>query len=94
MIRFLCNQLFFNLKMSSKNEINRDLKIALTSSNNDAQTIYNQLRQLNTNLNESQHKYNHDVTERDRQIENLRIEQKQIIVNNRLKNLFLNLFLF
>ncbi len=66
--------------MNSKNEINRDLKLALTSSNNDTQTIYNQLRQLNTNLNDLQNKYDHDIAERNSQIELLRSEQKKVIV--------------
>jgi hypothetical protein len=56
------------------------LKIALTSSNNDSQSIYYQLRQLNTNHNDSQQKYEHAIVERDAQIEHLRAEQKQIIV--------------
>jgi hypothetical protein len=64
--------LFFE-KIKSKDEINRDLKLALTSSNNDTQTIYNQLRQLNTNLSDLQQKY-------DRDIEILHNEQTKLIV--------------
>ncbi len=60
-------------KIKSKDEINRDLKLALTSSNNDTQTIYNQLRQLNTNLSDLQQKY-------DRDIEILHNEQTKLIV--------------
>ena len=76
---------FFNLgfvfkKIKSKDGINRDLKLALTSSNNDAQQIYNQLRQLNTNLTELQQKYDQDIAERNQQIEILYKEQKQLIV--------------
>ena len=56
------------------------MKVALTSSNHDSQSVYNQLRQLSVNVNESQQKYNHHLAERDYQIENLRTEQKQIIV--------------
>jgi hypothetical protein len=69
-----------SFKISSKNEINRDLKLALTSSNNDTQSIYTQLRQLNTNHNNSQQTYEHTIAERDTQIEHLQSEQKQIIV--------------
>ncbi len=64
--------MFFE-KIKSKDEINRDLKLALTSSNNDTQTIYNQLRQLNTNLSDLQQKY-------DRDIEILHNEQTKLIV--------------
>ena len=78
---YSCNPLNFYLKISSKNEIIRDLKVALTSSNNDTQTIYNQFRQLNTNLDDSQQEHHHNIAERDCQIENLRTEQKQILVN-------------
>ncbi len=67
-------------KIKSKDEINRDLKLALTSSNNDTQTVYNQLRQLNTNLSELQQKYDRDLAERDQQIGILRNEQKQFLV--------------
>ncbi|CAF0987761.1 unnamed protein product [Rotaria sordida] len=69
-------------EIKSKDEINRDLKLALTSSNNDTQTIYNQLRQLNTNLADLQQKYERDIAERDKQIEILHNEQKQMITNN------------
>ena len=68
------------LQIQSKDEINRDLKLALTSSNNDAQTIYNQLRQLNTNLAELQEKYDRDISQRDQQLELFHNEQKQMIV--------------
>jgi len=78
----------FSLKINSKNEINRDLKLALTSSNNDTQTIYNQLRQLNTNLSDLQQKYDEGIAERNSQIEILRTEQKQIIVNLQQKTPF------
>jgi hypothetical protein len=71
--------------MVSKNEINRDLKLALTSPSNDTQTTYNQLRQLNTNLHDLQQKYDHDITERNSQLELLRTEHKQIIVIFNLK---------
>lgn len=67
------------LKINSKNDINRDLKHALTSSNNDTQTIYTQFRQLNLNLNDSNNKY-------EQEIEQLRSENKQIIVNYSRKN--------
>ncbi|CAF2635951.1 unnamed protein product [Rotaria sp. Silwood2] len=66
-------------EMNSKNETNRDLKFALTSSNNDTQAIYNQLHQFNTNLSDLQKKYDHDIAERNSQIEMLRTEQKQMI---------------
>lgn len=66
--------------MKSKDEINRDLKLALTSSNNDAQTIYNQLRQLNTNLSDLQEKYERDLSERDQRIDVLQNERTQLIV--------------
>jgi len=78
--------IFVLLKISSKNEINRDLKLAFTSSNHDTQTIYNQLRQLNTNLSDLQQKYDQDIGERNSQIEILRTEQKKIIVNLQKKN--------
>ncbi|CAF3649586.1 unnamed protein product [Rotaria sp. Silwood1] len=68
-------------EIRSKDEINRDLKLALTSSNNDTQTIYNQLRQLNTNLADLQQKYERDIAERDKQIEIFHNEQKQMITN-------------
>ncbi|CAF4644337.1 unnamed protein product [Rotaria socialis] len=68
-------------EIKSKDEINRDLKLAVTSSNNDTQTIYNQLRQLNTNLTDLQHKYERDIAERDKQIEMLQNDEKQIISN-------------
>ncbi|CAF4196048.1 unnamed protein product [Rotaria sp. Silwood2] len=68
-------------EIKSKDDINRDLKLALTSSNNDTQTIYNQLRQLNTNLADLQQKYERDIAERDKQIEILHNEQKQMITN-------------
>jgi hypothetical protein len=67
-------------KIKSKDEINRDLKLALTSSNNDTQTIYNQLRQLNTSLSDLQQKYDRDIAERNHQIEIYHTEQKQMIV--------------
>ena len=54
--------------------------MALTSSNEDSQSVYNQLRQLSINLTESQQKYNQHLLERDYQIEHLRSEQKQINV--------------
>ncbi|CAF3344287.1 unnamed protein product [Rotaria sp. Silwood1] len=65
-------------EINSKNATNRDLKFALTSSTNDTQTIYNQLHQLNTNLSDLQKKYDHDIAERNSQIEILRTEQKQM----------------
>ncbi|CAF3919472.1 unnamed protein product [Rotaria magnacalcarata] len=68
-------------EIKSIDEINRDLKLAITSSNNDTQTIYNQLRQLNTNLTDLQHKYERDIAERDKQIDMLRNDEKQIISN-------------
>lgn len=67
-------------QIKSKDEINRDLKLALTSSNNDTQTIYNQLRQLNINLSDLQQKYDRDLVERDQQIEILHKEKQQLIV--------------
>mgnify|MGYP006892778203 FL=1 len=45
----------------------------MTSSNNDTQTIYTQLRQMNLNLNDSQNKYGQEL-------EQLRSENKQLIV--------------
>jgi len=68
-------------KMKSKDEINRDLKLALTTSNNDAQAVYNQLRQLNVNLTDLQEKYDRDLAERDQRIEFLQNEQKKLNVN-------------
>lgn len=73
-IRLLSSQ------MKSKDDINRDLKLALTSSNNDAQTIYNQLRQLNTNLTDLQEKYDRDLADRDQRIDVLQNERNQLIV--------------
>ena len=70
----------FASKIKSKDEISRDLKLALTSSNNDAQTVYNQLRQLNSNLSDLEEKYQRDITSRNQQIDDLRLERKQIIV--------------
>jgi len=67
--------------MKSKDEINRDLKLALTTSNNDAQAVYNQLRQLNVNLTDLQEKYDRDLAERDQRIEFLQNEQKKLNVN-------------
>lgn len=67
--------------MKSKDEINRDLKLALTTSNNDAQVVYNQLRQLNANLTDLQEKYDQDLAERDQRIEFLQNEQKKLHVN-------------
>ena len=77
--------------MNSKNEINHDLKAALTSANNDSQTIYNQFLQLNTNITELQQNHEHDLNERNSQIENLRSEQEQIIVSFD-KNIFTSSF--
>ncbi|CAF1029279.1 unnamed protein product, partial [Rotaria sordida] len=68
-------------EINSKNETNRDLKFALTTSNNDSETIYNQLHQLNTNLSDLQKKYDHDIAERNSQIEILRTEQKQLMTH-------------
>jgi len=53
----------------------------LTTSNNDAQAVYNQLRQLNVNLTDLQEKYDRDLAERDQRIEFLQNEQKKLNVN-------------
>ena len=77
---FYIHMFSFTSKIKSKDEISRDLKLALTSSNNDAQTVYSQLRQLNSNLSELEEKYQRDITLRNQQIDDLRLERKQIIV--------------
>lgn len=67
----------------------------MTSSNNDTQNIYNQLRQLNSNLSDLQQKYDRDINQRDQQIEIFHNEQKQLIVirNKKIiKNNFLVFF--
>ncbi|UJR30108.1 hypothetical protein I4U23_017649 [Adineta vaga] len=69
-------------EIKSKEEINRDLKLALTSSNNDTQSTYNQLRQVNLNLIELQEKYDRDIAERNKQIEILSNQHKQIKTNH------------
>ncbi len=76
---FIIHRILF-LQIKSKDEINRDLKLALTASNNDTQAIYNQLRQLNVNLSELQQKYDRDLAERDQQIELIHKEKQQLIV--------------
>ncbi|CAF0938246.1 unnamed protein product [Didymodactylos carnosus] len=63
-------------EMESQEEINKDLKLALTSSTNDAQSVYTQFRQLNTSLSELQTKYDRDIKDRDDQIDRWRIENK------------------
>ncbi len=78
LIYFLIYPLFLFSQIKSKDEINRDLKLALTSSNNDTQTIYNQLRQLNVNLSDLQQKYDRDLIERDQQI----VTIKNISIHN------------
>ena len=56
------------------------MKLALTSSNNDAQTIYNQLRQLNTNITDLQEKYDRDLADRDQRIDVLQNERNQLLL--------------
>ncbi|CAF1406211.1 unnamed protein product [Adineta steineri] len=67
-------------EIKSKDEISRDFKQALTSSNNDIQTTYNQLRQVNMNLSDLQQKYDRDLAERNKQIDILHNQHKQTII--------------
>lgn len=59
------------------------MKLALTSSNNDAQTIYNQLRQLNTNLTDLQEKSERDLADRDQRIDVLLSDNNQLQEKNK-----------
>ncbi|CAF4890648.1 unnamed protein product, partial [Rotaria magnacalcarata] len=68
-------------EINSKNETNRDLKFALTSTTDDTQAIYSQLHQLHKSLSELQKKYDYDIAERNSQIEFLRNEQKKMMSN-------------
>ncbi|CAF1316645.1 unnamed protein product, partial [Adineta ricciae] len=68
-------------EIKSKDEINRDLKSALASSNNDSQSTYTQLRQANSNLTELQKKYDRDLADRNKQIETLHNQHKQMMTN-------------
>ena len=85
--------MFYFQKIKSKDDINRDLKTALASSNNDTQTTYNQLRQVNTNLSDLQQKYDRDINERNKQIEMFHNQQKQMIVINQFESKYIILVL-
>ncbi|CAF1064650.1 unnamed protein product [Adineta steineri] len=64
-------------ELNSKNEVNRDLQLALISTNHE-----NQPQHLsNTDLTELQKKYDHDIAEYNTQLESLRTLQKEIITN-------------
>ncbi|CAF0967058.1 unnamed protein product, partial [Didymodactylos carnosus] len=72
-------------ELESKEEINRDLKLALTSSTNDTQSIYTQLRHLNTSLSDLQIKYNRDMKDRNDQIDQWKIENKNLMTTHEIE---------
>lgn len=83
------NKLFFLIfifKINTKNETNRDLKFALTSSTDDTQTIYQQMHQLQKNNIDLQKRYDQDIAERNAQIEILRTEQKKLAVHKSIED--------